>query len=158
MRETYETLRDRSEAIEVGADPMLENQLATAERALTQPPVDLGRAKAAMGNAQEALKGYIQRVEAESDRRARLEAERQAQQATMPMPMGMGYGGWMPGPIILLNDRQTIGGYPRLGALTPQAVARLAQCLPGEELQLAPVLQETAQESHLRLLEQWRHG
>lgn len=59
-------------------------------------------------------------------------------------------------PIILLNDRQTIGGYPRLGALTPQAVARLAQCLPGEELQLAPVLQETAQESHLRLLEQWR--
>ena len=61
-------------------------------------------------------------------------------------------------PIILLNDRQTIGGYPRLGALTPQAVARLAQCLPGEELQLAPVLQETAQESHLRLLEQWRHG
>lgn len=61
-------------------------------------------------------------------------------------------------PIILLNERQTIGGYPRLGALTPQAVARLAQCLPGEELQLAPVLQETAQHSHLRLLGQWRHG
>lgn len=61
-------------------------------------------------------------------------------------------------PIILLNERQTIGGYPRLGALTPQAVARLAQCLPGEQLQLAPVLQETAQESHLRLLKQWRHG
>ncbi|MNV66148.1 KipI antagonist [compost metagenome] len=60
-------------------------------------------------------------------------------------------------PIILLNERQTIGGYPRLGALTPQAVARLAQCLPGEQLQLAPVLQETAQESHLRLLEQWQH-
>ena len=59
-------------------------------------------------------------------------------------------------PIVLLNDRQTIGGYPRLGALTPQAVARLAQCLPGEELHLAPVLQETAQDSHLRLLRQWR--
>jgi biotin-dependent carboxylase-like uncharacterized protein len=59
-------------------------------------------------------------------------------------------------PIILLNERQTIGGYPRLGALTPQAVARLAQCLPGEQLQLAPVLQETAQESHLRLLGQWQ--
>lgn len=59
-------------------------------------------------------------------------------------------------PIILLNDRQTIGGYPRLGALTPQAVARLAQCLPGEHLQLTPVLQETAQDSHLRLLEQWQ--
>ncbi|MFT8099543.1 allophanate hydrolase subunit 2 family protein, partial [Salmonella enterica subsp. enterica serovar Infantis] len=34
-------------------------------------------------------------------------------------------------PIILLNDRQTIGGYPRLGALTPLAVAQLAQCMPG---------------------------
>ncbi|MFP3458633.1 hypothetical protein R0J89_20500, partial [Psychrobacter sp. SIMBA_152] len=34
-------------------------------------------------------------------------------------------------PIILMNDRQTIGGYPRLGALTPMACARLAQCLPG---------------------------
>lgn len=34
-------------------------------------------------------------------------------------------------PIVLLNDRQTIGGYPRLGALTPLSLARLAQCLPG---------------------------
>ncbi|WP_372877986.1 biotin-dependent carboxyltransferase family protein [Pseudomonas sp.] len=59
-------------------------------------------------------------------------------------------------PIALLNDRQTIGGYPRLGALTPQAVARLAQCLPGEELRLAPVQQESAQDAHLRLLNQWR--
>ncbi|MBS7691558.1 biotin-dependent carboxyltransferase [Pseudomonas lalucatii] len=61
-------------------------------------------------------------------------------------------------PIALLNDRQTIGGYPRLGALSPQAVARLAQCLPGEELRLAPVPQESAQEAHLRLLDQWRRG
>jgi biotin-dependent carboxylase-like uncharacterized protein len=61
-------------------------------------------------------------------------------------------------PIVLLNDRQTIGGYPRLGALTPQAVARLAQCLPGEQLRLAPVLQETAQAAQLRLLGQWRQG
>ncbi|HSH47206.1 MAG TPA: biotin-dependent carboxyltransferase family protein, partial [Halomonas sp.] len=33
-------------------------------------------------------------------------------------------------PIILMNDRQTIGGYPRLGALTPLSCARLAQCQP----------------------------
>src|SRR3546814_16803716 len=39
-------------------------------------------------------------------------------------------------PIILLNDRQTIGGYPRLGALTPAAVAQLAQFLPGPSLRL----------------------
>lgn len=58
-------------------------------------------------------------------------------------------------PIILLNDRQTIGGYPRLGALTPHSLARLAQCLPGTELCLSPVVQEVAQGQHLRLLAQW---
>ncbi|MPV86385.1 hypothetical protein GCU85_06530 [Cardiobacteriales bacterium ML27] len=31
-------------------------------------------------------------------------------------------------PIVLMNDRQTIGGYPRLGTLTPLACSRLAQC------------------------------
>jgi allophanate hydrolase subunit 2 len=61
-------------------------------------------------------------------------------------------------PIVLLNDRQTIGGYPRLGALTPQAVARLAQCLPGERVRFAPVLQHSAQQAHRRLLAQWQAG
>lgn len=59
-------------------------------------------------------------------------------------------------PIILLNDRQTIGGYPRLGALTPQAVARLAQCLPGQSLWLQPTTQDSAQRSQRRLLAQWQ--
>ncbi|ARU87718.1 biotin-dependent carboxyltransferase family protein [Pseudomonas sp. M30-35] len=58
-------------------------------------------------------------------------------------------------PIVLLNDRQTIGGYPRLGALTPSAVAQLAQCLPGTELQLNPMALETAQRLHKQLLTQW---
>ena len=34
-------------------------------------------------------------------------------------------------PICLMNDRQTIGGYPRLGTLTPLARAQLAQCPAG---------------------------
>lgn len=51
-------------------------------------------------------------------------------------------------PIILLNDRQTIGGYPRLGALSPLAVARLAQCLPGETVHLWPQVVYAAQERH----------
>ena len=46
--------------------------------------------------------------------------------------------------IVLLNDRQTIGGYPRLGALTPLALARLAQCLPGEKVQFRAVVQDFA--------------
>ncbi|MDY7117537.1 biotin-dependent carboxyltransferase family protein [Halomonas sp. SSL-5] len=47
-------------------------------------------------------------------------------------------------PIALLNDRQTIGGYPRLGALTPLAASLLAQCLPGQEVRLAATTLERA--------------
>ena len=58
-------------------------------------------------------------------------------------------------PIVLLNDRQTIGGYPRLGALTPLSLARLAQCLPGEKVRLAPVVQETAHRQHVDFLQRF---
>ncbi|MCF7530937.1 biotin-dependent carboxyltransferase family protein [Pseudomonas petrae] len=47
-------------------------------------------------------------------------------------------------PIVLLNDRQTIGGYPRLGALTPLSLARLAQQLPGTVVRMKAVVQEVA--------------
>ena len=56
-------------------------------------------------------------------------------------------------PIVLLNDRQTIGGYPRLGALTPLALARLAQCLPGEVVQLRPTTQQAAQRQQVELMQ-----
>jgi biotin-dependent carboxylase-like uncharacterized protein len=56
-------------------------------------------------------------------------------------------------PIVLLNDRQTIGGYPRLGALTPLSLARLAQCQSGQVVRLAPVLQDTAHRQHVEYLQ-----
>ncbi|NKQ10883.1 5-oxoprolinase subunit C family protein [Pseudomonas sp. SST3] len=59
-------------------------------------------------------------------------------------------------PIVLLNDRQTIGGYPRLGALTPLSVARLAQCLPGTTLMLKPISLERAQTQQRELLGNWQ--
>lgn len=111
MEQTYHQLRERSEAIGLGADPMLEEQFDTAERALTTPPVDLTKAKSAMAGAQDALQAYIRQVESESERHAQLEAQRQQQAQA---PMGMGWGGWMPGPIILLNqfgDHVGSGGF-----------------------------------------------
>ncbi|MFC3608060.1 5-oxoprolinase subunit C family protein [Stutzerimonas tarimensis] len=59
-------------------------------------------------------------------------------------------------PIALLNDRQTIGGYPRLGALTPTAVARLAQVPAGSPVRLRPVAQGEARRRLLALLAQWQ--
>lgn len=34
-------------------------------------------------------------------------------------------------PIVLLNDRQTIGGYPKIGSVIAEDSARLAQLMPG---------------------------
>lgn len=59
-------------------------------------------------------------------------------------------------PIVLLNDRQTIGGYPRLGALTPLALAQLAQCMPGATVRLRPVMQEQAWREQQAYLERWQ--
>ncbi|WP_417615205.1 biotin-dependent carboxyltransferase family protein [Oceanisphaera sp.] len=53
-------------------------------------------------------------------------------------------------PIALLNDRQTIGGYPRLGTLTPLACARLAQCPAGHQVRFKATAIEAAQHQHRR--------
>ncbi|MGF1756705.1 biotin-dependent carboxyltransferase family protein [Photobacterium sagamiensis] len=38
-------------------------------------------------------------------------------------------------PIILLNDRQTLGGYPKLGCVARVDMPKLAQAMPGKEIQ-----------------------
>ncbi len=42
-------------------------------------------------------------------------------------------------PIVLLNDRQTIGGYPKIGAVMGRDTARLAQLRPGDTLRFEAV-------------------
>lgn len=59
-------------------------------------------------------------------------------------------------PIVLMNDRQTIGGYPRVGALTPLSVARLAQCSTGSQVYMAPVGADVARRRHLQQLRIWQ--
>lgn len=48
-------------------------------------------------------------------------------------------------PIILLADRQTMGGYPVLGVLHPLDIGRLAQCPAHSEVRFAEVALEQAQ-------------
>ncbi|MDF2176669.1 biotin-dependent carboxyltransferase family protein [Aliiglaciecola sp. CAU 1673] len=47
-------------------------------------------------------------------------------------------------PIVLLHDRQTIGGYPKLGAVLSLDCARLSQCLHGTEVQFEAIPQAMA--------------
>lgn len=48
-------------------------------------------------------------------------------------------------PIVLLNDRQTIGGYPKMGAMIARDTARLAQMTQGKTVSFEAV---TIQEAH----------
>ncbi len=42
-------------------------------------------------------------------------------------------------PIVLLNDRQTIGGYPKIGSVLSLDIARLAQLQPGKLVSFEPI-------------------
>ncbi|MEP1594886.1 MAG: biotin-dependent carboxyltransferase family protein [Halieaceae bacterium] len=47
-------------------------------------------------------------------------------------------------PIVLMNDRQTIGGYPKIGAALSLDTAALAQLTPGGTVYFAPVTPHAA--------------
>lgn len=59
-------------------------------------------------------------------------------------------------PIALLNDRQTIGGYPRLGNLTPLAASLLAQCMPGQTVRLRAAGIDSSLRQHRQFLHSLR--
>ncbi len=42
-------------------------------------------------------------------------------------------------PIVLLNDRQTIGGYPKIGAVISQDCAKLSQLRQGDKVHFEPI-------------------
>ncbi len=47
-------------------------------------------------------------------------------------------------PIVLLNDRQTVGGYPKPGAVLRSDCRRLAQARPGQRVRFAPCTPQEA--------------
>ena len=50
-------------------------------------------------------------------------------------------------PIVLLNDRQTIGGYPKIGAALSLDAARMTQLPPGSSVHFAPITHHTARKA-----------
>ena len=52
-------------------------------------------------------------------------------------------------PIVLMNDRQTIGGYPKIGAVVASHVARLAQLPPGASVRFEAIGIEAAHNLHV---------
>lgn len=55
-------------------------------------------------------------------------------------------------PILLLNDRQTIGGYPKLGAVTPRSLDALAQRPPGTRVRFRATTLHEAQQQERQFL------
>jgi len=51
-------------------------------------------------------------------------------------------------PIVLLNDRQTIGGYPKIGSMISLDTARLAQLLPGAKVHFEEITIDDAHNLH----------
>jgi len=58
-------------------------------------------------------------------------------------------------PIVLMNDRQTIGGYPKIGAVIARDTGRLSQLTPGSRVRFAAISLEQAHNIHC--LEQARY-
>ena len=51
-------------------------------------------------------------------------------------------------PIVLMNDRQTIGGYPKIGSVIALDTSRLAQLTPGAGVYFEAISIEQAHNIH----------
>lgn len=52
-------------------------------------------------------------------------------------------------PIVLMNDRQTIGGYPKIGSVIPIDTAKLAQLQPRSSIRFEQISLEDAHNIHI---------
>jgi KipI family sensor histidine kinase inhibitor len=59
-------------------------------------------------------------------------------------------------PIIMMADRQTTGGYPKLGCVTWAGICRLAQRMPGDYVRFIYVTPQQAVEEYRTRLKQWQ--
>ena len=48
-------------------------------------------------------------------------------------------------PIILMSDRQSVAGYPKIAQVSMADMSRLAQCKPGEKLRFSLITSQQAE-------------
>jgi antagonist of KipI len=53
-------------------------------------------------------------------------------------------------PIVLMADRQTTGGYPRIGEVASVDLPLIAQLKPGDRLRFRPITVDDAQQLYLQ--------
>lgn len=100
------------------------------------------------------------KVSALSDRMGyRLEGEPLCCQPRALLSEGICYGAvQLPPeglPIVLLNDRQTLGGYPKPGAVLATDAAALAQCRQGHSIRFYPVSPHQLHVHQMQLNRYW---
>jgi antagonist of KipI len=59
-------------------------------------------------------------------------------------------------PILMLADRATMGGYPKIATAALADLSRLAQLLPGDRVRFRLVAREEARRAYLELVEKER--
>ncbi|MCU7553995.1 biotin-dependent carboxyltransferase family protein [Alteromonas sp. ASW11-19] len=57
-------------------------------------------------------------------------------------------------PIVMMRDRQTLGGYPKLGCVSTNDISRLAQMVPGQPIEFEAQDAEQARATYLLKLRQ----
>ncbi len=55
-------------------------------------------------------------------------------------------------PIVMMADRQTTGGYPKIATVVSADIPLLAQCLPGQSIRFKAVRVEQAQRRYRRMM------
>lgn len=60
-------------------------------------------------------------------------------------------------PIVLLNDRQTIGGYPKIGAVISLDIAKLGQLSQGAKVHFEAISMDKARDLYLSAIQQFNH-
>ena len=88
----------------------------------------------------------LQKASSTAEKRVLPELLRQQCSLSMPVTYGMIQFPANEHPIVLMKERQTMGGYPVLGTVMQTDLFRLSQMRPGEKINLTLISVQQAQQ------------